>query len=259
VVVEAADVWPRSNRPDVMQLHFVMPDRHSEAVHGRAGVHMRQVASAVGCKMWVGPCDSVGARRVVVSGTYTQCAIVQELLRSRLAEASRAEGEDLTDHTDVLLFVRVEAAGVVTGKRQFKLRQIRQESGASVQLQPETVKGQRRCSVRGPFACVLRAERHIFDLVRAVPIVAKEGGPDLPRTRVGSEAVVGEVVCWKGHFGWIQPACAIDHPQAADHQGHIYVHQRDVSSGGPLKAGQRVGFHVYADFLGLGAEGCTLI
>lgn len=63
--------------------------------------------------------------------------------------------------------------------------------------------GQRAKTVlRGPLArASSRRSGTAFDLVRAVPIVAKEGGPDLPRTRIGSEAMVGEVVCWKGHFG----------------------------------------------------------
>lgn len=89
------DAWPRSNRPEVMQLHLVsylIAPTQPEVVRG--GVCETGVACAVGCKMWIGSCDSVGARRVVISGTHTQCAIVQELLRSRLTDALRAEGED---------------------------------------------------------------------------------------------------------------------------------------------------------------------
>uniref|UniRef100_A0A7S2KJ16 K Homology domain-containing protein n=1 Tax=Zooxanthella nutricula TaxID=1333877 RepID=A0A7S2KJ16_9DINO len=217
---------------------------------------MKQIAATVGCQVRTTPRERVSNNQIIITGNYAQCAIVQELVRSRLADALRTEGMELPDQAEVVLFVRAEAAGVVTGKQQFKLRQIRKESGASIQLQPETIKGQRPCVLRGPFQSVLRAERHVFDLVRAVPVVAKEGGPDLPRSRIRTEPVCGEVLCWKGHFGWIQPDEEIDHPQAAEHQGHIYVHQKDLVQGGSLKAGQRVMFHVYSDFAGLGAEEC---
>merc|ERR1712060_369178 len=81
---------------------------------------------------------------------------------------------------------------------------------------------------------------------------SKEGGPDLPRERISTEAITGEVVEWKGKHGWIQPDEAIDHPMASNHHSHIYCHQKDVLEEVPLEAGHQVYFHVYADSTGLG-------
>lgn len=70
----------------------------------------------------------------------------------------------------MVLLVRAEAAGVVTGKRCFVLNCIRERSGAKIQLLREEVKSQRPCVLTGSLQTVLRAERHIIDLVRAVPV-----------------------------------------------------------------------------------------
>lgn len=258
--VEPSDVCPASPKPDVMQVHMVVPDRLAEAIHGKAGVQMRQIAGTLGCQVRTTARDRISNHRMIIIGNYTQCAIVQELVRGRLADALRAEGRELADRAEVILFVRAEAAGVVTGKQQFKLKQIRKESGAEIHLQPETVKGQRPCILVGPFSSILRAQRHVFDLVRAVPVISPaEGGPDLPRSRVSTEPILGTVVSWKGQVGWIQPQDAIDHPQAKEHRGHLYIHQKDAIHGASLSPGQHVSFHVYSDFLGLGAEECFAI
>eukprot|EP00927_Polykrikos_kofoidii_P022463 TRINITY_DN2094_c2_g1_i4.p1 TRINITY_DN2094_c2_g1~~TRINITY_DN2094_c2_g1_i4.p1 ORF type:complete len:787 (+),score=146.27 TRINITY_DN2094_c2_g1_i4:166-2526(+) len=214
-----------------------------------------------------------------------------ERLRSEGQEASVASANEL----EVALLVRAEAAGVVIGKQGFVLRQIREQSGARIHILREEVEGQRPCMIAGSLQSVLLAERHVFDLVRVVPtagtanaaafvraggsIVGNSaeanaagagnagkvasvtmsgppGGPDLPRLRVSTEPVNGRVLVWKGKFGWIRPAQAIDHPSAMAHKGHIYVHENDIVDGRPLWPGQSVSFHVYSDKTGLGAEAC---
>mmetsp|Transcript_104559 Transcript_104559/g.207619 ORF Transcript_104559/g.207619 Transcript_104559/m.207619 type:complete len:118 (-) Transcript_104559:14-367(-) len=39
-------------------------------------------------------------------------------------------------------------------------------------------------------------------------------GPNLPRNRLDNELYLGEVLEWKGKFGWINPVEPIDHPLA---------------------------------------------
>eukprot|EP00933_Yihiella_yeosuensis_P017411 TRINITY_DN1454_c1_g1_i1.p1 TRINITY_DN1454_c1_g1~~TRINITY_DN1454_c1_g1_i1.p1 ORF type:complete len:330 (-),score=107.72 TRINITY_DN1454_c1_g1_i1:85-1074(-) len=79
----------------------------------------------------------------------------------------------------------------------------------------------------------------------------KPGGPNLPRTKVQDE-VAGEVIEWKGKFGWVKPDVDVDHPAAKRRDGKIYVSQKDVS--GDMAAGARVTFSIYEDESGLGAQ-----
>lgn len=87
------------------------------------------------------------------------------------------------------------------------------------------------------------------------------GGPDLPRERVtAEEPVSGEVVEWRGTFGWVKPDTTVEHGSAARRDGRIYAHKQDFQSGvQQFEAGTKIRFHVYADSSGLGAEEITLI
>jgi len=82
----------------------------------------------------------------------------------------------------------------------------------------------------------------------------KEGGPDLPRERVTILPVSGEVLVWKGKFGWLSSSETIEHEKSTKNGGKVWVHEKDILAGGPLTKGQPVEFHVYADASGLGAE-----
>lgn len=69
--------------------------------------------------------------------------------------------------------------------------------------------------------------------------------------------MVGKVVEWKKTHGWIEPECSIDHPDIGKHQGHIFVHGKDiVPKWRGLVAGSMVEFILYFDGHGLGAEEC---
>lgn len=69
----------------------------------------------------------------------------------------------------------------------------------------------------------------------------------------------GELLVMLGHYGWIMSLDDIDHPDAGKNGGRIYVNKRDViADDGPLTAGDRVLFYLYADQQGLGAEACQL-
>lgn len=83
-------------------------------------------------------------------------------------------------------------------------------------------------------------------------------GPDLPRTRLTDSLVTGEVVEWKGKYGWIKPHTPVDHPKAGVHKGRLYVHLVDLEWWvKALTPGSFCRFHVYSDANSLGAEECT--
>jgi len=252
-----SEVSPPSSRPDVLQVHMTVPDPLARAILDKNGAEMSETAAAVQCQAWMTSAEVGGDRRIVIIGNYNQCLKVQQVVHRQIADVLRAEGQEPWGEAKAVLLVRAEAAGVVIGKQGFVLKQIGNQSGAKVQLLREELQGQRPCIITGELSSVLRAEKHVFDLVRAVPI----GGPNLPRWRIGASnfPIAGQVVSWKGHVGWIQPEQAIDHPKAAAHQGHIYIHDKDVINGGPLTRGQQVRFYVYLDQTGLGAEECTAI
>mmetsp|Transcript_53903 Transcript_53903/g.136897 ORF Transcript_53903/g.136897 Transcript_53903/m.136897 type:complete len:187 (-) Transcript_53903:65-625(-) len=82
-------------------------------------------------------------------------------------------------------------------------------------------------------------------------------GPTLPRQRVTTEPVTGEVLEWKGKYGWIQPTVPVEHEAAAKRNGNIYVSMSDLVGGlTALTPGSLCQFHVFSDPSGLGAEEC---
>jgi len=86
-----------------------------------------------------------------------------------------------------------------------------------------------------------------------------QDGPGLPRERVAEGFLSGEVVEWKGSFGWIKPAEQLDHPAAERRGGKVYVHVQDLAGeASELQVGAQVQFLLYCDHSGLGAEQVTL-
>lgn len=83
--------------------------------------------------------------------------------------------------------------------------------------------------------------------------------PELPRERLSSIPMTGEVLEWKHVFGWISAYAEIHHPLSSKHDGKVYVGLNDLVGVTELKSGQLVEFHVFADSNGLGAEECTLV
>lgn len=85
-------------------------------------------------------------------------------------------------------------------------------------------------------------------------------GADLPRARITEAAVQGEVLEWKGRYGWIKARCEIAHDSASRNKGRIYVNRKDLMGElAELTQGSDVQFHVYADEAGLGAEEVTTV
>mmetsp|Transcript_238 Transcript_238/g.681 ORF Transcript_238/g.681 Transcript_238/m.681 type:complete len:353 (+) Transcript_238:103-1161(+) len=78
------------------------------------------------------------------------------------------------------------------------------------------------------------------------------------REQVGQERVTGELVLWKGNFGWIRPQTPIDHPDAAQRGGKVYIAREDIEGPWP-DVGDLVTFLVYSDDSGLGATRCRVV
>eukprot|EP00928_Gymnodinium_smaydae_P047587 TRINITY_DN31772_c0_g1_i1.p1 TRINITY_DN31772_c0_g1~~TRINITY_DN31772_c0_g1_i1.p1 ORF type:complete len:348 (-),score=86.86 TRINITY_DN31772_c0_g1_i1:89-1132(-) len=72
-------------------------------------------------------------------------------------------------------------------------------------------------------------------------------------------ALTGEVLEWKGSYGWIKPKEQVDHPAAAFRGGKIYVKAKDIVGADSLAAGASVRFNLYFDIQGLGAEEVTVL
>merc|ERR1712039_201945 len=82
----------------------------------------------------------------------------------------------------------------------------------------------------------------------------RPSGAELERERLTAEKFTGEVVSFRGKFGYIQPDEEVDHPDAKKKDGKIWVSVNDIE-GDELTVGQTVSFHIYTDASGtLGAE-----
>merc|ERR1719208_58212 len=78
-------------------------------------------------------------------------------------------------------------------------------------------------------------------------------GP-LPRQRITQVAITGEVLDWKGGYGWLKPHAEIQHPMAIKRGGRLFLSKADIPPDLQLGLGTVLQFHVYEDASGLGAE-----
>jgi cold shock CspA family protein len=85
----------------------------------------------------------------------------------------------------------------------------------------------------------------------------KEQAPPGPRERIGDVQQIGEIVEWKGSFGWAQLAEEVDHPDASKRRGRVYVAAKDCVGKKMFAPGDIVQFYLYPDGTGLGAEQCS--
>jgi len=77
------------------------------------------------------------------------------------------------------------------------------------------------------------------------------------KVKVSNVRVQGNIVEWKGHFGWVQPSMAINHPDSGRHGGRVYLAKSDwQGSVSMLRKGMKVDFVAYADASGIGAQEC---
>mmetsp|Transcript_49880 Transcript_49880/g.143580 ORF Transcript_49880/g.143580 Transcript_49880/m.143580 type:complete len:323 (+) Transcript_49880:59-1027(+) len=90
--------------------------------------------------------------------------------------------------------------------------------------------------------------------------VWQPSSPDQLRERVGELPMLGEVLAWKGHYGWLKPMAPVDHPLADLREGKIYVNKSDLPDGVvELPVGATVQFNLYGDNSGLGGEHVTIL
>jgi len=80
----------------------------------------------------------------------------------------------------------------------------------------------------------------------------KKGGKS-PREVLHDEPLLGEIIEWKGKYGWITPHDTIDHPLAGKHRGDLIVFQEDVEE--EIEGvGTTVQFMLFGDARSLGAQ-----
>jgi len=162
-------VQPPSMDPEEVQVHIHAPEHLAGAILGKAGAQVKQTAATAGCKVSISARDAGTERRAVIIGKFSQAVTAQKMIAEQLAEAAATAGSEMREVSAVFM-VRKEAAGVVIGKQGSSLTQIREKSGARIQLAREEALGQRSCSISGPIDVVLQAEELIFELVRQVPV-----------------------------------------------------------------------------------------
>jgi len=102
-----------------------------------------------------------------------------------------------------------------------------------------------------------RGTRHSDGDINPAP--RRNDGPDLPRERLSDNQITGEVLEWKGRFGWVRPTDPIEHPMASKHNSRVYVNEKDLVDTKSLDAGNKVQFFAYSDESGIGAEECAVI
>jgi len=79
----------------------------------------------------------------------------------------------------------------------------------------------------------------------------------LPRTRISEAPFSGTVVEFKGKYGWIEVAEAIEHEKAEKHGGRLFFGKDDIAGADSVEAGATVEFHIWEDASGLGADEVT--
>merc|ERR1712048_941089 len=79
----------------------------------------------------------------------------------------------------------------------------------------------------------------------------KASGPKLAKERVTTDAVTGEVVSFKGKFGWIKLTEEVDE---VEEDKDLYCAKEDVAEGTSLEPGTAILCHVYKDSKGFGVE-----
>jgi len=64
----------------------------------------------------------------------------------------------------------------------------------------------------------------------------------------------GQILTLLGHYGWILPLEDIEGNATKKNDGKIYLDKKDISGGAEFAEGDIVGFYLYLDDMGLGAE-----
>jgi len=82
-----------------------------------------------------------------------------------------------------------------------------------------------------------------------------ERRPQSGRSRVTKVAITGEIVEWRGRYGWLKSHATIQHAASKKHGGKIFVSKSEFADPNlHLEEGTVLQFHVYEYQNGLGAE-----
>lgn len=161
-----SQVRAASADPDEVQIHVAVPDGLAGAIIGKAGEQIKQTAATAGCRVSMSSRESGGTRHAVCQGSFSQCMTAQQMLHDQISAAAEAAGQAQTDLI-VLFMVRKEAAGAVIGKSGASLNEVRDKSGARIQLAREEAAGQRPCCISGTLEAVTGAESLIHEIVKS--------------------------------------------------------------------------------------------
>lgn len=175
-------VRPPSANPEDMQVHVQVADRFAGAILGRAGAEIKQTAATAGCSVCLtNRSESVGDRRAVIVGNYSQCAMAQAILHEQMAKVLQEDPGQQSDpsstEASVIYLIQKVAVGGVIGRAGAGLKTIREQCGVQVHVDREEMQGHRLCRITGMFPAVLQAEKMIYDLsFEAVGKNAANGG-----------------------------------------------------------------------------------
>lgn len=178
-----SDVRPASENPNEIQLHMEVHERFAGVILGKGGETVKQTAISSGCKAFMtGRDNRNGERRVVLIGTYDQCAVAQKMIHQQcinyVEEANPGEKSDIGEVV-VFFLIRREAAGSVIGKQGASVKYVREESGSRIQITHEEVCGHRPCRITGSLQAVLQAELLISEVVNKIPVEPASAPPGM--------------------------------------------------------------------------------
>ncbi|CAJ1346218.1 unnamed protein product [Effrenium voratum] len=96
----------------------------------------------------------------------------------------------------------------------------------------------------------------------ALGLLKTQGATAAPGQKVRTQITFvpqgGRISKWLGNFGWITPDKPVPRPEAAKHNGQVFLHKDDLQVEQQPHAGSRVNFCLYVDHSGLGAMNCAL-
>lgn len=171
--------------PGDVQIHFKVPDRLAGAIIGKGGEQLKQTSTQAGCRVTMTSREGGSGRFAILQGTYEACLAAEQLLSEQVVKSAQEAEMEVGEATAVYL-VRKVAAGAVIGKAGAQLKEIRETSGARIQLARDEAEGQRPCQISGSLEQVLQAQKMIHDVAisaaSAAATAPPPGAPAVPTT-----------------------------------------------------------------------------
>lgn len=166
--------------PQDVQIHFKIPDRLAGAIIGKGGEQLKQTSAQASCRVTMTSREGGSGRFAILQGTYEACVAAEQLLSEQVAKAAQEAETEVGEATAVYL-VRKVAAGAVIGKAGAQLKEIRETSGARIQLARDEAEGQRPCQISGTLPQVMQAQQMIHEVaINAAATAPPPGAPAVP-------------------------------------------------------------------------------